>query len=373
METRARYVLVGLFTLAVIGVGFVFVYWLHNTSGLSARAFYRIRFESSVSGLLVGSSVLFNGLRVGEVTDLQLRPGNPREVMATIAVAPETPVRTDSHVGLVFGGLTGSAAVSLTGGAAGAPMPEGTGTGPPVLVADAEAGQDMTQAAREALQRLNKILEDNAEPLRETIGSLDIFSEALARNSDRVDTILRGLEGLTGGGPAEAPPTTYDLIAPGSFPRGVKRPSGQLAVAQPTTVVALDTQRILLQSDGGEQPAFQGSQWSDSIPLLFQARIIEGFENADFLRVGRAGPDFLADYQLLIDIRRFEISTISDPTADVRFTAKLLGADGRIVEARLFKGSVPVAAMNAGAAAAALNEAFEKTSTELVVWTLAVM
>ena len=73
MEIRARYVQIGAFTLAVIAAGFAFVYWLNNAGGLRERTVYQIRFESSVSGLLVGSAVLFNGIRVGEVTGLAAR------------------------------------------------------------------------------------------------------------------------------------------------------------------------------------------------------------------------------------------------------------------------------------------------------------
>ena len=86
MEIRARYVQMGAFTLAVLVAGFAFVYWLNNAGGLRDRAVYRIRFESSVSGLLKGSAVLFNGIRVGEVTGLELDPDDPRQVQATIAV-----------------------------------------------------------------------------------------------------------------------------------------------------------------------------------------------------------------------------------------------------------------------------------------------
>src|SRR6202521_2029749 len=113
METRARYVLVGLFTLAAILFGFGFVYWLQGTGGLHERTVYRVRFESSVSGLLTGSAVLFNGVRVGEGTGIALGIDDPRQVIATIAVNPGTPVRADTQVGLDFGGLMGgTAAVS---------------------------------------------------------------------------------------------------------------------------------------------------------------------------------------------------------------------------------------------------------------------
>ena len=119
METRAPYALIGLFVLAAIGAVFGFVYWLHNTGGLGERTVYRVRFENNVAGLLTGAAVLFNGIRVGEVIDLQLNPDNPREVTAAIAVVAGTPVRTDTHAGLEFQGLTGVPVISLLGGDAG--------------------------------------------------------------------------------------------------------------------------------------------------------------------------------------------------------------------------------------------------------------
>ena len=87
METRAPFVVVGAFVLAAIAAVFGFVYWLQNTGGLGPRATYHVQFEGSVPGLLVGAAVLFNGIRVGEVTELGLAPDNPRGVNATISVA----------------------------------------------------------------------------------------------------------------------------------------------------------------------------------------------------------------------------------------------------------------------------------------------
>ena len=98
METRARYALIGLFMLAVIAASFAFVYWLENTGGFLDRASYRIQFSSPVPGLLVGSAVNFNGIRVGEVTELALDPADPRSVVATIAVEKNIPIRSDTEV-----------------------------------------------------------------------------------------------------------------------------------------------------------------------------------------------------------------------------------------------------------------------------------
>ena len=118
METRAPYALIGLFVTAVIAAAFGFVYWLHNSGGLTERTVYRVHFENTVSGLLKGASVLFNGIRVGEVTNLQLDTNNPNVITATIAVDAGTPVRADTKVGLDFQGLTGVPVVTLQGGSA---------------------------------------------------------------------------------------------------------------------------------------------------------------------------------------------------------------------------------------------------------------
>ena len=107
MEIRAPYVIIGLFVLAAIGAVFGFAYWLHTTAGLTARSVYQVRFENTVSGLLPGAAVLFNGIRVGEVTSLRFNPAEPRQIVATIAVQPDIPIRPDTHAGLEFQGLTG--------------------------------------------------------------------------------------------------------------------------------------------------------------------------------------------------------------------------------------------------------------------------
>src|SRR5215470_18614247 len=116
METRAPYIIVGAFVIAAIAAAFGFVYWLNNAGGIGKRDTYQLVFDGPVPGLLVGAGVLFNGIRVGEVTSLGLLADRPRDVRATIAVAEHTPVRADTRVGLDFQGLTGVPVVALEGG-----------------------------------------------------------------------------------------------------------------------------------------------------------------------------------------------------------------------------------------------------------------
>ena len=199
METKANYTLVGMFTLAVIAAVFGFVYWSQHISGGGDRAIYRVLFSTSVSGLRTGSAVLFNGIRVGDVTDLRLNPDNPTQVAAVISVDKAVKIRPDTRVGIEFQGLTGIAAVALNGGSPGEPALNGLSTPPPALVASPAASQDVTQGAREVLQRIDDFIEENRAAFKSTIQNVDTFTAALARNSQRMDNILAGVETFTGG------------------------------------------------------------------------------------------------------------------------------------------------------------------------------
>jgi len=200
VETRANYVVIGLFTLVAILGAFGFVYWFQHTAGIGERAIYRVLFDGTAQGLRTGGAVLFNGIRVGEVTELRLNPQNPRQVLATISVAITTPVRADTQASLSYQGLTGIAALSLKGGAPTAPaLVAKTGEPPPVIAVDPESAQDITETARDVLRRIDNVVIENQESLRAAIKNVDAFTAVLARNSERFDRILGGIENLTGG------------------------------------------------------------------------------------------------------------------------------------------------------------------------------
>jgi phospholipid/cholesterol/gamma-HCH transport system substrate-binding protein len=294
-------------------------------------------------------------------------------VTATIAVVATTPVRADTQAGLEYQGLTGVPVVSLLGGASAAPLVSPSPAEPPLLVADPAAGQSMTEAARQALRRIDAVLADNADPLKSAIANLNTFTGALARNSDRVDTILTGLERTVGGGAAKAAVATYyDLTAPKSFPPAEKAAKIQLVVPEPTAMVALDTQRILFAPGAGEAPPVDTAQWSDTIPKMLQARIVQSFENSKYVgAVAKPMEGLAADYRLVIDIRSFQVALnpTRSPEAQVEFAASIVGDNGRIVGSRAFGATAPVPDNQASSAAAAIDKAFGKAATDLVVWT----
>jgi phospholipid/cholesterol/gamma-HCH transport system substrate-binding protein len=194
METRANYVLIGSFTLAVIAAAFGFVLWFQDLHTAKARSPLRIIFEGSAAGLRTGGSVNFNGIRVGEVVSVKL--DNPRRVVALTMVENSAPVRKDTLVGLEFQGLTGVAAISLKGGEEAAPpVPRGE-DGIPVLTADPNRLQDVTEAIRATLQNVNRVVADNQEAVKNSLQNLQTFTASLARNSERLDNMMARADGV---------------------------------------------------------------------------------------------------------------------------------------------------------------------------------
>lgn len=364
METRARYVQVGGFTLAVIVSAFVFVYWLNSATGLGTRTFYILRFESSVAGLIKGSTVLFNGVRVGEVTRLDLDSTSPRQVLVTIAVDSATPVRADTLVSIDFQGIAGSPVIALVGGASRDPLPKLAGF--PLLRAEDLAGQSMSSAARDVLRRLDTILADNAQPLKTMIGNLDTFAAALARNSDKLDGIVAGLERMTGG-VAKSRLIMFDLNTPAlTLPPG-KVPAVQLTVLEPSALSVLDSDRIQSISAAGSYTAFADAQWSDLLSKLVQMSFARSLEDVGLAAAATRPVDNLAaDFQIALDIRKFQLAASQE--GEIELGVKLVDNKGRIIVTRVARASARAQSATGPAAAAALNHAFASVTSELIAW-----
>lgn len=198
METRANHVLIGLFTLGIFIAAFAFVWWFGGNRDTANRKSYQIVFEGSVSGLSRGSSVLFNGIRVGEVTGLDLVPEDPRKIRASVAVGPDTPVRQDTRARLEYQGLTGVGAVALQGGDPNAPELATSQEKPGVIVAESSAVQDLLEGARNIMARadgilaqIEQVVDGSAVPIQESVANVQAFTKALADNSEEVSSFLK--------------------------------------------------------------------------------------------------------------------------------------------------------------------------------------
>jgi len=369
MEYRARYSLIGAFVFACILGGFAFVYWIANTGGLGARTVYAVQFSEPVPGLVPGAGVLFNGVRVGNVSSVKLDPNDPRRLTVLLSVDPSTPVRADTVAEASFQGLTGTAAIGLKGGSPQAPRLVAQNGQPPLIVAAPGAGASLTDSARATLNRLDAVIDDNAKPLNTAVTGIAAFADMLGRNSKRVEDMLGGLEGMLGGGKKETPPT-YDLAAPADFP-GLERSIGtQVVIGDVNAVLAFDTQKILTRGAEGTYAPLPDAQWADTLPKLVQAKLVQSFENAHQLQsVSRPIDQLTPEYRLEVSIRAFQLG--ADGKANVELAARLVSDKGAVKAAKIFTATVEAKGDQPAEAVAALNRAFAQVAADMVRWTVA--
>ena len=193
METRANHVLIGAFTLAVCLAAVVFALWTAKYTTERAYAEYDVVFQEAVTGLSVGSPVLYSGISVGAVRNLSLMKDDPRKVVARIRVSADTPVKTDTRAKLSVTGLTGSTVIQLTGGSPGAPGLEGgRGRDVPVNQSEPSALQNIAATANEIVDRVNRLLSDaNVDRVTRTLDQLDQVTGSLAAEKEEIAALLR--------------------------------------------------------------------------------------------------------------------------------------------------------------------------------------
>jgi phospholipid/cholesterol/gamma-HCH transport system substrate-binding protein len=184
MKARASNLMIGTTTLAVIAAAFVGVLGFRKIHSIQQRGPLRIVFEGSASGLQKGGSVNFDGVQVGEILSLKL--DNPRKIVAFTRVDNTAPIRKDTVVGLEFQGLTGVAAISLTGGAAEAPPVPLDADGVPTLTADLSE----IQSIRDTLHSVDRILVGNQATIKDGLLSFETYTASLAGKGDAIEQVL---------------------------------------------------------------------------------------------------------------------------------------------------------------------------------------
>ena len=171
MERNANYALVGVISTVLLIAAIVFIFWLTNFALSAKYDNYNIVFHGPISGLSKGGEVTFNGIKVGEVSDIRLDAKDPNLVVATVRLQSDTPVREDSFATLEPQGITGVTYVQITAGTPSKPLlkelPLPAGVHLPTIYAKGSTisdllagGGTMIQKAVEALNRVNQVLSD---------------------------------------------------------------------------------------------------------------------------------------------------------------------------------------------------------------------
>jgi phospholipid/cholesterol/gamma-HCH transport system substrate-binding protein len=207
METRANYVIVGIFTLIAIVAAFGFVYWTAAIGDRGETAMLRVRIPGSASGLGRGSAVLFNGVRVGDVRRVYIDVLNPTVAIADTEIDRLTPITKSTQADIGIAGLTGQSNIELKGADLREPnlldeaereerVAEITAN-PSAVTNLLQTAQDIFTRADNVLSDLESFTRDVRGPLTQTAQNAQRFSEALARNSDGIDKFLSSVSALS--------------------------------------------------------------------------------------------------------------------------------------------------------------------------------
>lgn len=200
METRANHVLIGAFTLGVCLFAVLFALWAAKYTSEKTYAEYDIVFQEAVTGLSVGSQVLYSGISVGAVRDLSLMRDDPRKVVARVRLSADTPVKTDTRAKLTLTGLTGVAIIQLTGGSPGSPPLEPSERRRvAVIPSEPSALQNIAATASEIVDRVNLLLSDaNVERVTRTLEQLEQVTGSISGEHEDIAALIRNARAASG-------------------------------------------------------------------------------------------------------------------------------------------------------------------------------
>lgn len=207
METRANYVMVGIFTLVTVLAAFGFVWWTAGFGDRGEVSTLRFRIHGSASGLVRGSVVMFNGVKVGDVTRVYIDVSNPSVAIADAQVDRMTPVTRSTQADVGLAGLTGQANIEMRGSNTDEPnlldLASEQGsiaelTANPSAVSNLlESAQSLFQRADAVLLELEGFARDARGPLTQTLKNVESFSTALSDNADNIDEFLASVGSLS--------------------------------------------------------------------------------------------------------------------------------------------------------------------------------
>lgn len=146
----------------------------------------------------------------------------------------------------------------------------------------------------------------------------------------------------------------------------------QILVPEPSALKALDSDQIVIRPSLAEIQYLSRSQWNDRLPKIVQAKLVQAFENTGVVGgVGKPGEGLAIDFQVVTDIRAFEVRTDGPDTAVVELSVKIVNdRNGTVRAQKVFRGSAPVGGAGNPAFVMALDAAFAGVTADIVAWTL---
>ncbi|HEV2187059.1 MAG TPA: MlaD family protein [Stellaceae bacterium] len=199
METRAHYVAVGAFVLALVFLGFTAVLWLAGTQFAVNYDHYDIFFKGPVTGLSKGAAVDYNGIRVGQVSEIEIDPNNVEQIRVTVEIKSSVVIKEDAAANVETNILSGVSYILITRGTQEAKtLTAREGQRYPVIRARRSTLASISARGPQLLEKLDDILDHvddllndhNREVFAETLEHVEKFTGALSAHSDDIGQLV---------------------------------------------------------------------------------------------------------------------------------------------------------------------------------------
>ncbi len=116
METRAHYVAVGAFVVAMVFLGFVAALYFGGVELTTRFARYDVFFRGPVSGLSKGANVEYNGIPVGKVFEVRIAPQDVELIRVTLEIDNTIVIKEDAKAQVESNILSGVAYILISKG-----------------------------------------------------------------------------------------------------------------------------------------------------------------------------------------------------------------------------------------------------------------
>jgi phospholipid/cholesterol/gamma-HCH transport system substrate-binding protein len=200
METRAHYVAVGAFVLAMLFLAFVAVVWLAGTQFTTSFARYDIYFDGPVSGLNTGARVEYNGIPVGTVSDIEIVTDKEelaresKQIRVTAEIKSNIEIKKDAAATIQTNILSGVAFILISPGKSTELLEARKGERYPVIRSRRSTFSSLAARGPQLLDKLDLILDrvqdllsdHNREAFTATLDNVQKLSGTLAEHSGEI-------------------------------------------------------------------------------------------------------------------------------------------------------------------------------------------
>lgn len=310
METQARYVLIGFFSLLIVAAAMLAILWTGKVQVDQEYVYYETSFNE-VTGLNTGSDVRYQGVPVGQVSRIRIDRERPTEVLVTlqIVVNDDIVILDTTTASLEQQGLTGVGFIQLTNPpTSGNPLPRvfDPNADHPAIPSVQSSLQSLFSSAPRLLSNADRLItdlrgvvdEENRKQIAAILENIATLTGALARREAEIEEILRNSAVLT----ANAAETATAVTALAKDLQGLSDTADQLLKSDVAAAIRQVTATGKSFEDVGDQVAALVAENRDGIST---------FTNQGLAQVGL----FVAEARELVrTLERLAARLESDPS-----------------------------------------------------------